>query len=204
MVGWFAAAYLAGSLPFAYWWTELFSGRDIRKIGSRNAGTANVWKTSGLLPAILTALGDGLKGVAVAQIGLRIPSPLAGYALPSLAIAGHNWPVWLRFRGGGGLATFIGSSLVMTNWEGTLAAVGLWGLTYLLLRDHDRSALLACFLVSAFVPWVGQSCEWLVFYGSSSLVIALKRVQSMWDKRRLKTAVGDGAGTGVDRSPTTA
>ena len=58
-----------------------------------------------------------------------------------MAIVGHNWPIWLKFKGGGGLATFIGGSLATRNFSGTIIAVLIWGLSFLLIKDHDRSAL---------------------------------------------------------------
>ena len=110
-------------------------------MGSRNAGATNVTLNVGWLPGFLTLAGDMGKGYLAAAVGSLSSSPLVKYLTPAFAIAGHNWPVWLRFHGGGGLATFVGGCLALSGWPLPAFGLGLWGLTYLLLKDHDRSAV---------------------------------------------------------------
>ena len=121
----FVAAYLVGSLPTAYLLSRMLRGYDIRTVGSRNAGAVNVYREVGP-PAGLLVMGlDALKGagVVLAIEALGLPD----YALFTGALAtmaGHNWPLFLRFRGGKGVATILGISLaVLPLW--TLAAVAI-------------------------------------------------------------------------------
>ena len=98
--------YLVGSIPTAYLVTRMLKGIDIRTVGSGNVGGSNVWLHAGKLPSVATMLFDMVKGALAISVlinrGLPVPVQVAaGLA----AIAGHNWPVWLRFAGGRGIAT---------------------------------------------------------------------------------------------------
>lgn len=175
--------YLIGSIPCAWIMGKLFRGKDIRTIGSLNVGTTNVVQNVGILPGILTGVGDVGKGYLAALVGILSPFPGLQFVLPALAIAGHNWPIWLRFKGGGGLATFIGSSLMLANWQVMLVAIVIWGICAQIVKDHDRSAIMACLTTPVVVFLLRCSTQSLVFIGSSSLVIFLRRLQSISSKR---------------------
>lgn len=181
-------SYIIGSVPSSFLFTRLFDGRDIRHLGSRNAGATNVTLNVGWLPGILTLLGDVGKGYLAAVVGGLSSTPLAPYLTPAFAIAGHNWPVWLRFRGGGGLATFIGGSLALSQFPMIALGMALWGVSYLLYRDHDKSAVLACLLLPLVVLAAQPSFQTLAFTATSSLAVALKRLQSIKEKVRLGRA----------------
>ncbi len=102
-------AYLVGNLDFAYIIIKFKKGTDIRNEGSGNAGTANVLRTFGKKLAILVFVGDFLKGLLVMLVGQWIG--LTGWWLMGAGLAvvlGHNWPVFLHFKGGKGVATTIG------------------------------------------------------------------------------------------------
>ncbi len=174
-----ALCYLIGSIPFAYICTRLFHGGDIRYLGSRNVGTTNVVKQAGWVAGLLTLVGDMFKGWLAAAIGALAPLGELRSVMPAFAILGHNWPLWLRFQGGGGLATFVGSCLVFSDLKSALIGMAIWGVCYFFLRDHDQSALTACISAPLLYAIVGDSLEVLVFYISSSFVIALRRLQSM-------------------------
>ncbi len=174
-----ALCYLVGSIPFAYISTRLFHGGDIRYLGSRNAGTTNVIKEVGWLAGLLTLAGDMFKGWVAAAISAVAPLGELRFAMPAFAILGHNWPVWLNFKGGGGLATFVGSCLVFSSLRDALLGIAIWGICFLVLKDHDRSALTACIGAPLLFAMVGESAQTLLFYGSSSLMIAVRRVQSI-------------------------
>jgi glycerol-3-phosphate acyltransferase PlsY len=108
-------AYLLGSIPFAYLAGRLWKKVDIRKVGGGNPGTLNTMREIGPLPGILVLLADMGKGalaVLIAQwLGLHL---YWAFAAGFLAVVGHNWPVWLKFRGGQGLATTMGVLLVFS------------------------------------------------------------------------------------------
>ena len=110
-------SYFMGSIPFSYIWAKVFSGIDIRRVGSRNVGTTNVVLSSGLIPGLLSGIGDLGKGVVAVLFAQAIaPESVVMHFVAALAaVIGHNWPIWLSFQGGGGLATCIGTLLVLSQ-----------------------------------------------------------------------------------------
>jgi len=110
-------AYLLGSIPFAYIIGKL-RGVDVRKVGDRNVGTFNVFRHAGLVAGITTLIADVGKG-ALAIVVAKVLSghELVVFGAGVAAVIGHNWPVFLRFRGGRGLATVIGALLALLPIE---------------------------------------------------------------------------------------
>lgn len=110
-----AAGYFLGSIPFGYLLVRAFRGADVRTTGSGNIGATNVARTSPLL-GILTLVLDVLKGMAAVGIALELcPNNRTVAFLAALAaVSGHIFPVWLRFRGGKGVATGLGSFVLLT------------------------------------------------------------------------------------------
>ncbi len=105
-------SYLLGSISFSYLFTRLIKGVDIRDFGSGNAGATNTSRVLGKKLAVLVLILDGLKGAVAVGIGYLLSgSPLVMATSGLAAILGHNWPVFLRFRGGKGIATTFGVSL---------------------------------------------------------------------------------------------
>ncbi|HZK25347.1 MAG TPA: glycerol-3-phosphate 1-O-acyltransferase PlsY [Oscillospiraceae bacterium] len=105
----FLAAYLIGSISFGYLAGKLIKGIDIRNFGSGNAGTTNIQRTLGTMPAIIVLLLDISKGLLVVWIARALTgSEIVQMAAGVTAIVGHNWPLFFRFRGGRGIATSIG------------------------------------------------------------------------------------------------
>lgn len=175
-------SYLIGSFPNAYLFGRWFGGRDIRRVGSKNVGATNVVVNVGWLAGVLTLVGDMGKGYLAALVGGLSSGSVMPYLAPAFAIVGHNWPVWLRFHGGGGLATFVGACLRLSDWHLALMGLALWGLLYLFLRDHDKSAVAACVLLPCAVVAAQQSVETFTFIASSSLAVLLRRVQSIKER----------------------
>jgi glycerol-3-phosphate acyltransferase PlsY len=143
-------AYLIGSIPFGYLAAKVAKGVDIRDYGSGGTGTTNVLRTAGKRAAAITVLGDFLKGVLVVVVakygGLsEIAVVLAGMAV----VAGHNWPIFLRFKGGRGVATGFGVSLGLT-WPVSVSLFVIW----LLIIMLTRYVSLASIFVSAAYPVV--------------------------------------------------
>ncbi|MBE7204530.1 MAG: glycerol-3-phosphate acyltransferase, partial [Parafilimonas terrae] len=103
--------YLLGSIPFGLLITRLAGTRDIRTIGSGNIGATNVLRTGRKDLAALTLVLDGLKGTAAVLIALHVWDVDAALAAACGAFAGHIFPVWLKFRGGKGVATYLGCLL---------------------------------------------------------------------------------------------
>ncbi len=108
--------YVIGCISFGYITGKIFKGKDIREVGSGNAGTANVIRNYGWVPGLITFVGDVLKGLAAALIGFGLAG-WEGACLGGLAaVLGHIWPVFLSFRGGKGVATSFGVFLVLLTW----------------------------------------------------------------------------------------
>ena len=170
-------AYLIGSIPFAYILTRLVSGKDIRQLGSGNAGGNNVLQEVGLRAAIPTALfdvGKGALAVAIAHWLLEVPlyKPelfvlLAGIA----AIAGHMWSVYLRFRGGNGLSATIGALAVLLPWE-LLIVLGLMLILTVITRNLVLSINISLFSVP-LSAWFLEK-EWL--YVGFAIVVMIMLV----------------------------
>ncbi len=145
------AAYLLGAIPFGLLIARLQKGIDIRDHGSGNIGTSNVLRTLGKRAALLTLVGDLLKGYLPVLVGSLwgVPQPwvvIAGAA----AVIGHNWPIYIHFRGGKGVATSFGAALGIMP-----AAAGLALLVYLLVAAIGRYTSLAALVSSAsLLLWV--------------------------------------------------
>jgi glycerol-3-phosphate acyltransferase PlsY len=107
--------YLAGSIPFAFLAGRYFRGVDIRRIGSGNVGAANVLRSTGALTAVVVMLLDAAKGAGAVFFAQRLaPGDAAPAAAGIAAVVGHVYPIWLRFRGGKGVATAAGAFAVLT------------------------------------------------------------------------------------------
>jgi glycerol-3-phosphate acyltransferase PlsY len=150
----FIFGYLLGSIPFGLVLTWLAGTQDLRTIGSGNIGATNVWRTGRKGLAALTALLDALKGtvavLVVAHVGGRDLALLAALG----AFLGHLFPVWLKFRGGKAVATFIGL-LVALVWPGALVFCLVWLAVALLTRYSSLASLTASLVTIAFL-WFGK------------------------------------------------
>ncbi|MBM3958706.1 MAG: glycerol-3-phosphate 1-O-acyltransferase PlsY [SAR202 cluster bacterium] len=120
------AAYLVGSIPFGVLVGRLWAGIDIRTVGSGNSGATNMLRSVGPVPAALVLLADLGKGVAAVLIARFVSdSSLVASLAATVAIAGHSWPVFARFRGGRGVATGVGALFLVSWVAGTFALIGL-------------------------------------------------------------------------------
>ena len=109
------AAYLIGSIPFALLLARRWGAIDLRRVGSGNLGAANVMRTSGVAAGIVVVILDITKGAASVMLATRLSGNAAAPAAAGLAaILGHIYPIWLKFRGGKGVATACGVFSVLT------------------------------------------------------------------------------------------
>jgi glycerol-3-phosphate acyltransferase PlsY len=150
-LGALALGYLLGSIPFGLLLTSAAGLGDVRAIGSGNIGATNVLRTGHKGLAALTLLLDGLKGTAAVLIGYQLGALggvaiLASYMAGLGAFLGHVFPVWLTFRGGKGVATYIGV-LLGVSWPLGLAFIAIWIVVALLTRYSSLSALVAALVV---------------------------------------------------------
>lgn len=145
------AAYLLGSIPFGVVITRAFGLGNLRQIGSGNIGATNVLRTGNKLAAFLTLLLDAGKGGAAVLIARAVFAEDAAQLAGLAAFLGHLFPVWLGFRGGKGVATFLGTLLALNVLVG-LAACATWLVVAFALRYSSLAALVAA-AASPFWAW---------------------------------------------------
>ena len=161
--------YLLGSIPFGFILTRMAGLGDVRKIGSGNIGATNVLRTGHKGLAALTLVLDALKGTAAVLLGYSFGAR-HGVAIDAMLLAGlgaflgHLFPVWLNFKGGKGVATYIGVIAGM-YWPAALFFCGVWIGTAVLTRYSSLSALVAAVVTPLFVFWTngqwGEVPAWL-------------------------------------------
>jgi glycerol-3-phosphate acyltransferase PlsY len=164
--------YLAGSIPFGLILTRLAGAGDVRAIGSRNIGATNVLRTGRKDLAAATLVCDALKGTLAVLAAYYAAGPAPSYAAaPVAAMAaglgaflGHLFPVWLRFKGGKGVATFIGL-LIAFAWPVALGFCAVWLLVAFATRYSSLSALVASAVTPALLWAWGEPREALLFGG---------------------------------------
>jgi glycerol-3-phosphate acyltransferase PlsY len=168
-----AFGYLLGSIPFGVVLTRLAGVADIRKIGSGNIGATNVLRTGSKALAAATLIGDMFKGtVAVVCMDFLWGHDLAMLAALG-AFLGHLFPVWLGFRGGKGVATYIGLLIGLALWIGTLAFCGIW----LVIAAAVRYSSLAALIASAATPpllWLNGDRREAQLFALLSLLLWIK------------------------------
>ncbi|HEX7921784.1 MAG TPA: glycerol-3-phosphate 1-O-acyltransferase PlsY [Bradyrhizobium sp.] len=152
----FLIGYLLGSIPFGMILTRLAGTQDLRTIGSGNIGATNVLRTGHKGLAAATLLGDMLKGTVAVIIAGSIDGPNAAMLAALGAFLGHLFPVWLRFRGGKGVATYIGVLLGLF-WPAALIFAVIWIGTATTTRYSSLSALVAAFVTPLFLWWFGHN-----------------------------------------------
>jgi acyl phosphate:glycerol-3-phosphate acyltransferase len=162
-LGALAIGYLLGSIPFGLVLTRAAGMGDLREIGSGNIGATNVLRTGKRGLAVATLLLDALKGTAAVLIAPRLfPGAEAGMLAGLAAFVGHCFPFWLGFRGGKGVATYIGV-LAAIAWPVALAFAAIWLVTAVLSRYSSLSALVATALIPVIFLFSGQIGQAVMF-----------------------------------------
>jgi acyl phosphate:glycerol-3-phosphate acyltransferase len=147
--------YLLGSIPFGLFFAWASGAGDVRKIGSGNIGATNVLRTGKKWAAAGTLICDGAKGAAAVLIAKFFLMPGAEIFAALAAVLGHLFPVWLGFKGGKGVATFLGVCLAL-YWPVGLAVCATWLLAALVWRISSLSALIAIALSPVYFFGFGQ------------------------------------------------
>jgi acyl phosphate:glycerol-3-phosphate acyltransferase len=167
--------YLCGSIPFGVLLTRFAGAPDLRSIGSGNIGATNVLRTGRKKLAGATLAGDILKGtVAVVLIGFVFDREAALYAALG-AFLGHLFPVWLGFKGGKGVATYLGLLLGLALWLGLIAFCLIWIAFAAASRYSSLAALIASAATPAVLWWNGNVPEAKLFLLLTALVWLMHR-----------------------------
>ena len=136
----FAFGYLAGSIPFGILISKILGLGDLRKVGSGNIGATNVLRTGNKLAAFLTLLFDFSKGICAVLIARHFFSEDAGQVSAFSALVGHCFPIWLRFSGGKGVATFLGATIALSLIIGIICCF-VWLFIAVLRRMSSLASL---------------------------------------------------------------
>ena len=170
---WIVAAYLIGSISFGIIFSKLFGLPDPRTVGSGNIGATNIARSGKKLPAILTLLGDALKGWLPVWVALQSNMLMWVVAAIGLAVfLGHLYPIYHRFKGGKGVATALGVMLAVSPMLG-LACLLTWALVFAISRLSSLSAIVAAALSPVFA--------WLLLpYKNYVLMVLVMAVMLVW------------------------
>jgi glycerol-3-phosphate acyltransferase PlsY len=152
----FVIGYCCGSIPFGLVLTKIAGTQDLRSIGSGNIGATNVLRTGRKGLAAATLIGDMLKGTAAVVIAGYYGGPNAAMLAAFGAFLGHLYPVWLNFKGGKGVATYLGVLLGLF-WPAALVFAVMWIATAYTSRYSSLSALVAAFVTPIFLWWFGHA-----------------------------------------------
>jgi glycerol-3-phosphate acyltransferase PlsY len=151
----FILGYLLGSIPFGLILTKLAGTQDVRSIGSGNIGATNVLRTGSKGLAAATLVCDILKGTLAVIVAGSYAGPDAAMLAALGAFLGHLFPVWLKFKGGKGVAVYIGV-LIGLFWPAAIVFCAIWISTALTSRYSSLSALVASFVTPIFLWWFGH------------------------------------------------
>jgi glycerol-3-phosphate acyltransferase PlsY len=174
----FAVGYLLGSIPFGLIITLAAGGPDVRTIGSGNIGATKVLRTGRKGLAAATLLCDALKGTAAVLLMRHFLGPEAALVAGFGAFLGHLFPVWLKFTGGKGVATYIGL-LIGVYWPAAVIFCGLWLVVAFLSRYSSLSALIASALTPGALFLIG-------LHGPAALFLVLSVL--LWIMHRANIA----------------
>ena len=161
--------YLLGSIPFGVLLTRASGAGDLRAIGSGNIGATNVLRTGRKGLAAVTLLLDGLKGTAAVLIAGALSSGHEGLAAVG-ALLGHLYPVWLKFRGGKGVATFAGIMAAL-HWPSALVYAAVWIGTLGLIRISSLAGMLAAISAPVAAALLGRFELVLLYLGFALLIL---------------------------------
>jgi len=151
----FGVGYLLGSIPFGLVLTKLTGTQDLRSIGSGSIGATNVLRTGSKGLAAATLIGDALKGTIAVVIMGHYAGPDAAMLAALGAFLGHLFPVWLKFNGGKGVATYIGV-LIGLFWPAAIVFCVMWLAVAFATRYSSLAGLVAAFVTPLFLWWFGQ------------------------------------------------
>lgn len=169
------AGYLLGSIPFGLLFTRWAGQGDLRKIGSGNIGATNVLRTGNKFLAVATLICDALKGYVAVYLGEQFQ---VGDFAAVAVILGHMFPIWLRFKGGKGVATYGGLLFGLSLPLGAQAVLA-W-VSFALIFGYSSLAALLTALLVPFTVWIWSYGEFLLYTtGSISLLLIIKHYENI-------------------------
>jgi len=181
-------SYLLGSMPFGLILTKIFLKKDIREVGSGNIGTTNVLRTGNKFLAVTTLFLDLLKGFISVYITLLYYEDLISYSA-LICFIGHIFPVWLKFKGGKGVATYVGMLIILNYFLGIIFGI-VWVITYLISKYSSLGSILGSLSVPIFIFF--YSNDNIMFYFIMFILIFYthrENVKRLINKEETKTKI---------------
>ena len=182
-------SYLMGSIPFGFILTKTFLKKDIREIGSGNIGATNALRTGNKFIGYLTLILDIVKAV-VPVIYVKMNYPELMFLASLSAFLGHVFPIWLKFKGGKGVATYVGILFSINLLFGIIFAI-TWGLVFLLSKYSSLSSLIASLSIPIYVLIIGQINS-AIFFGIMFILIFFthrENIKRLKNKEESKTKI---------------
>jgi len=183
------ASYLMGSIPFGLILTRIFLDKDIRKIGSGNIGATNALRTGNKLIGYSTLILDIVKAI-IPIIYVKINYPELLYIASLCAFLGHVFPIWIKFRGGKGVATYVGI-LFSINFMLGIVFIVSWGLIFLITKYSSLSSIIGSFCIPVYILITNQTNSAIFFSIMFILIFFTHRenIKRLKNKEESKTKI---------------
>ena len=175
----FVLGHVCGSVPSGLWLVQAFHGIDIRNYGSKNIGTTNVFRTVGPKTAVLVLIADAFKGIlAVGIMSYFFHNPLLGVVTALGALLGHNYSLFLGFKGGKGVATALGLLIFMMP-KVAVASFGIWLVCVLLTRYVSLGSIMAAIFTPPLAWYLGYPSAYVIFSVVAAFFVVLRHKENI-------------------------
>lgn len=175
----FVLGHVCGSVPSGLWLVQAFHGIDIRNYGSKNIGTTNVFRTVGPKTAVLVLIADAFKGIlAVGIMSYLFHNPLLDVITALGALLGHNYSLFLGFKGGKGVATALGLLIFMMP-KVALASFGIWLVCVLLTRYVSLGSIMAAIFTPPLAWYLGYPSAYVIFSMVAAFFVVLRHKENI-------------------------
>lgn len=175
----FVLGHACGSVPSGLWLVQAFHGIDIRNYGSKNIGTTNVFRTVGPKTAVLVLIADAFKGIlAVGIMSYFFHNPLLDVVTALGALLGHNYSLFLGFKGGKGVATALGLLIFMMP-KVAVASFGIWLVCVLLTRYVSLGSIMAAIFMPPLAWYLGYPSAYVIFSVVAAFFVVLRHKENI-------------------------
>lgn len=175
----FVLGHVCGSVPSGLWLVQAFHGIDIRNYGSKNIGTTNVFRTVGPKTAVLVLIADAFKGIlAVGIMSYFFHNPLLDVVTALGALLGHNYSLFLGFKGGKGVATALGLLIFMMP-KVAVASFGIWLVCVLLTRYVSLGSIMAAIFTPPLAWYMGYPSAYVIFSVVVAFFVVLRHKENI-------------------------
>lgn len=175
----FVLGHVCGSVPSGLWLVQAFHGIDIRNYGSKNIGTTNVFRTVGPKTAVLVLIADAFKGIlAVGIMSYFFHNPLLDVVTALGVLLGHNYSLFLGFKGGKGVATALGLLIFMMP-KVAVASFGIWLVCVLLTRYVSLGSIMAAIFTPLLAWYLGYPSAYVIFSVVAAFFVVLRHKENI-------------------------